>query len=82
MRESPARDALTMALAAKYRAGHDVSGLVHHSDRGVQFRSIRYGETLAESAIVASVGSRGDSFDCQSVSAASRKDEVVLAGVF
>ena len=63
MRESLARDALTMALAAKYRAGHDVSGLVHHSDRGVQFRSIRYGETLAESAIVASVGSRGDSFD-------------------
>ena len=63
MRESLARDALTMALAAKYRAGEDVSGLVHHSDRGVQFRSIRYGETLAESEIVASVGSRGDSYD-------------------
>ncbi|WP_167194573.1 IS3 family transposase [Brevibacterium pigmentatum] len=59
MRESLARDALTMALAAKYRAGEDVSGLVHHSDRGVQFRSIRYGETLAESEVVASVGSRG-----------------------
>ncbi|WP_193070973.1 integrase core domain-containing protein [Brevibacterium sp. FME37] len=52
-----------MALSAKYRAGEDVSGLVRHSDRGVQFRSIRYGETLAESAIVASVGSRGDSYD-------------------
>ncbi|MEL7583700.1 IS3 family transposase [Brevibacterium casei] len=63
MRESLARDALTMALAAKYRVGEDVSGLVHHSDRGVQFRSIRYGEALAESEIVASVGSRGDSFD-------------------
>ena len=63
MRESLARDALTMALAAKYRAGEDVSGLVHHSDRGVQFRSIRYGETLAESKVVASVGSRGDSYD-------------------
>ncbi|WP_222064901.1 integrase core domain-containing protein, partial [Brevibacterium casei] len=49
--------------AAKYRAGEDVSGLVHHSDRGVQFRSIRYGETLAESEVVASVGSRGDSYD-------------------
>ena len=59
MRESLARDALTMALAAKYRAGEDVSGLVHHSDRGVQFRSIRYGETLAESEVVASVASRG-----------------------
>jgi putative transposase len=32
MRESLARDALTMALAAKYRAGEDFSGLVHHSD--------------------------------------------------
>ncbi|SMY05465.1 IS3 family transposase [Brevibacterium antiquum] len=63
MRESLARDALTMALAAKFRVGEDVSGLVHHSDRGVQFRSIRYGETLAESEIVASVGSRGDSYD-------------------
>ncbi|SJN37599.1 Mobile element protein [Micrococcus lylae] len=63
MRESLARDALTMALAAKFRAGEDVSGLVHHSDRGVQFKSIRYGETLAESNIIASVGSRGDSFD-------------------
>lgn len=63
MRESLARDALTMALAAKHRAGEDVSGLVHHSDRGVQFRSIRYGETLAESEAVASVGSKGDSYD-------------------
>src|SRR5699024_3081285 len=41
MRESLARDALTMSLAAKYRAGEDVSGLIRHSDRGVQFRSIR-----------------------------------------
>ena len=46
LRESLARDALTMALAAKYRAGEDVPGLVHHSDRAVQFRSIRYGQTL------------------------------------
>lgn len=63
LRESLARDALTMALAAKYRDGEDVSGLIHHSDRGVQFRSVRYGQTLAESEIVASVGSRGDSYD-------------------
>lgn len=38
-------------------------GLIHHSDRGVQFRSVRYSQTLAESEIVASVGSRGDSYD-------------------
>lgn len=63
MRESPARDALPMALVAKYRAGEAVSGLVHHRDRGIRFRSTRYVETLAESEIVASVGSRGDSYD-------------------
>ena len=63
MRESLARDALMMALARKYRDGEDVTGLVHHSDRGVQFRSIRYGQALAESKVVASVGSKGDSFD-------------------
>lgn len=63
MRESLATDALTMALSARYRAGEDVTGLVHHSDRGVQYRAIRYGETLGESKAVASVGSKGDSFD-------------------
>src|SRR5699024_6643470 len=31
--------------------------------RGVQYRAIRYGETLGESEVVASVGSKGDSFD-------------------
>ena len=43
--------------------GHDLSQLVHHSDRGVQYLSIRYSERLAENAIVASVGSKGDSYD-------------------
>ena len=36
LRESLATDALNMALSARYRAGEDVTGLVHHSDRGVQ----------------------------------------------
>ncbi len=63
MRASLARDALGMALSARLRAGEDVSGLIHHSDRGVQYRSITYGEALAESKVVASVGSRGDSYD-------------------
>jgi len=39
-------------------------GLVHHSDRGVQYLSIRYTERLAEAGIATSVGSRGDSYDC------------------
>ncbi|HLB78593.1 MAG TPA: integrase core domain-containing protein, partial [Candidatus Dormibacteraeota bacterium] len=38
-------------------------GLVHHSDRGVQYLAIRYTERLAEQGAVTSVGSRGDSYD-------------------
>jgi transposase InsO family protein len=38
-------------------------GLVHHSDRGAQYLSIRYTERLAEAGIATSVGSRGDSYD-------------------
>src|SRR5262249_42857516 len=37
--------------------------LVHHSDRGVQYLSIRYTERLAEAGIERSVGSAGDSYD-------------------
>ena len=39
------------------------SGLVHHSDRGVQYLSIKYSERLAEAGIDPSVGSVGDSYD-------------------
>ena len=38
-------------------------GLVHHSDRGSQYLSIRYTERLAQAGIEPSVGSRGDSYD-------------------
>ena len=38
-------------------------GLIHHSDRGVQYVSIRYTERLADAGIEASVGSVGDSYD-------------------
>jgi len=38
-------------------------GLVHHSDRGVQYVSIKYTERLAEAGLVSSVGSVGDSYD-------------------
>src|SRR5690606_6358504 len=37
--------------------------LIHHSDRGVQYLSIRYTERLAEAGIEPSVGSKGDSYD-------------------
>ncbi len=38
-------------------------GLVHHSDRGVQYVSIKYTERLAEAGVEPSVGSVGDSYD-------------------
>ena len=52
-------DALEQALHAR-RPGH---ALVHHSDRGSQYVSIRYTERLAEAGIEPSVGSVGDSYD-------------------
>jgi putative transposase len=45
------------------REGATVAGLIHHSDRGVQYLSIRYTQRLAEIGAVASVGSVADSFD-------------------
>jgi putative transposase len=63
LRSDLALDALEMAIWQRQRAGVDVSGLVHHSDRGVQYLSIRYADRLAANAIVASVGSKGDSYD-------------------
>ena len=56
-----ALDALEMAIWV--RRGEQLDGLVHHSDRGVQYLAIRYTERLAEAGVIASVGSRGDSYD-------------------
>jgi len=58
-----ALNALEQAIWERNRAGATLDGLVHHSDRGVQYLSIRYSERLAENGVVASVGSRGDSYD-------------------
>ena len=60
LRSDLAIDALEMAIFAR---GADLAGLVHHSDRGVQYLSIRYSERLDEAGAVASVGSKGDSYD-------------------
>ena len=54
-------DALEQALYARQPAESDA--LIHHSDRGSQYVSIRYTERLAEAGIEPSVGSRGDSYD-------------------
>jgi putative transposase len=45
------------------RCGATAHGLVHHSDRGTQYLSMRYTDRLADAAIAPSVGSRGDSYD-------------------
>ena len=59
LRSDLALDALEQALYARRGA----NGLVHHSDRGVQYLSIRYTERLAEAGIEPSVGSVGDAYD-------------------
>lgn len=56
-----ALDALEMAVWS--RRDEDLGRLVHHSDRGVQYLSVRYTARLAEAGAAASVGSRGDSYD-------------------
>jgi putative transposase len=60
LRTDLALDALEMAI---WRRRGGLEGLVHHSDRGSQYLSIRYTERLAEAGAATSVGSRGDSFD-------------------
>jgi len=54
-------DALEQALYARQPSPEET--LIHHSDRGSQYVSIRYSERLAEAGIEPSVGSKGDSYD-------------------
>jgi transposase InsO family protein len=61
MRTTLVLDALRMALGTR-RPGADVA-LVHHSDRGSQYTSIDYTQTLADHGLLASVGSVGDAYD-------------------
>ena len=53
-------DALEQALCARKP---DKSGLIHHSDKGSQYVSIRYSERLLQAGVEPSVGSTGDSYD-------------------
>jgi putative transposase len=63
LRTDLALDALEMGLWTRARAGQDTADLVHHSDRGVQYLAVRYTQRLAEAGAIASVGSKGDSYD-------------------
>jgi putative transposase len=61
LRTDLALDALEMAIWS--RGDRSLAGLIHHSDRGVQYLAIRYTERLEDAGVVNSVGSRGDSYD-------------------
>ena len=61
MRTALVLDALEQAIHQRRAEG--CPDLVHHSDRGVQYLSMRYTERLADAGIAPSVGSRGDSYD-------------------
>jgi putative transposase len=64
LRTALALEALEMAIWSRHRHGvADLTGLIHHGDRGSQYLSIRYTDALAEAGVIASVGSRGDSYD-------------------
>lgn len=63
MRTDLPLDALDMALASRYRMGRNTSGLVHHSDAGSQYTSLRYTNRLAEAGLTPSIGTIGDSYD-------------------
>ena len=61
LRTGLALDALEQALYDRQKS--ETEELIHHSDRGVQYLSIRYAERLADAGIDSSVGSVGDSYD-------------------
>jgi len=56
-------DLVLHALEQALWSRRDAEGVIHHSDRGSQYLSIRYTERLAEAGVESSVGSTGDSYD-------------------
>ena len=55
-------EALELAIWTRHS---DLTGLVQHTDAGSQYLAIRYGDTLAAAGALASVGTVGDSYDCE-----------------
>lgn len=56
-------DAIEQAIWTRQREGHNLEGVVHHTDRGSQYTSITFSERLAEAGIKPSVGAVGSSYD-------------------
>ena len=76
-----ALDALEMAIWT--RRHENIDGLVHHSDRGVQYTSIRYAKRLEDAGAVRSVGSKGDSYDnaaAESLNSLYKRELIDLRG--
>jgi putative transposase len=73
-------DALNMALRRRSPA----SGLIHHSDRGSQYASVRFGQRLEEAGLLPSMGSAADCFDNALMESffATLKCELVHRGLF
>jgi putative transposase len=65
MRDDLKADLVVDALAMAVSRRRPPAGLVHHSDRGSQYTSLAFGNTLRESGLLASIGSRGDAYDTQ-----------------
>ena len=63
LRTDLALDALEQGLWERARGSRDITGLICHSDRGVQYVAIRYTERLAAAGAAGSVGSKDDSYD-------------------
>ena len=57
------KSAIRQAAALRSRQGHPIDGAIHHSDAGSQYTAVRFGETLALSGLLPSIGSVGDAFD-------------------
>jgi putative transposase len=55
--------AIRQAVALRAREGHQLSGVVHHSDAGSQYTSVHFGETLMLNQMLPSIGTVGDAFD-------------------
>jgi len=56
-------DALEMAIFTRTQADQLIDGVIHHSDAGSQYTSIRYTQRLIDAGALASIGSVGDSYD-------------------
>jgi putative transposase len=84
MRDDLKADLVVDALGMAATRRRPRPGLIHHSDRGGQYRSLAFGRTLRDSGILASMGSRGDAFDNAAAESfmASIKTELVRRRTF